>query len=466
MRAHGTPPTVAIVGAGLAGTLTAVQLLRAAPGPLRVLLVERTARFGPGVAYGTPDKRHLLNVPAERMSAFPDDPGHFARWAEARLGPLPAGSYLPRPLYGAYVRSVLGEAERSAARGRAIERVEGEGVDARVEPGGVRLQLADGRTEVCDQVVLALGSPRCPRPDFLPDDPRVVLDPWAPGALDEPPATTLVLGAGLTAVDVALSACDTSPAARVVSVSRRGRLPFAHLPGLRDPAPPPALPPGPLTVETLELLLTEHIAAMRDRGHDWRDVVDGLRPHVSELWARMDETERRRFLEHRHRAWEVRRHRMAPDVAWRLAALCSQDRFATHAGTAVGARADRDALAVHLGKGAQPLRAGRVVVCTGLMMDVTRTTDPLLRTLLASGRAVPDPLGLGLRTGPDGALLDDDGRPSRRLFTLGALRRGDLWESTAAGEIRAQAHALAARLAPSLHQHGRMVPASGSRAVA
>jgi uncharacterized NAD(P)/FAD-binding protein YdhS len=205
---------------------------------------------------------------------------------------------------------------------------------------------------------------------------------------------------------------------------------------------------------------------MWDRGYDWRDVVDGLRPHVPELWARMDDTERRRFLEHRHRAWEVRRHRMAPDVAWQLAALCSQDRFATHAGTAVGARADRDALAVDLGKGGRPLRAGRVVVCTGLMMDITRTTDPLLRTLLSCGRAVPDPNGLGVRTAPDGALLDDGGRPSRRLFTLGALRRGDLWESTAAGEIRAQARALAERLATSLDRHQPTVPAIDSRAVA
>ena len=45
--------TVAIIGAGFTGTMVAVNLLRMAEGPTRILLVERSGRFSAGVAYGT-----------------------------------------------------------------------------------------------------------------------------------------------------------------------------------------------------------------------------------------------------------------------------------------------------------------------------------------------------------------------------------------------------------------------------
>jgi len=77
---------IAIIGGGASGTLLAVSLLRRARAPLRVLLVEKTGRVGPGLAYSTERPSHLLNVPAARMSAFPEDPEHFLRWAR-RGGP-------------------------------------------------------------------------------------------------------------------------------------------------------------------------------------------------------------------------------------------------------------------------------------------------------------------------------------------------------------------------------------------
>ncbi|MDQ2624022.1 MAG: hypothetical protein M3Y20_02555, partial [Actinomycetota bacterium] len=53
--------------------------------------------------------------------------------------------------------------------------------------------------------------------------------------------------------------------------------------------------------------------------------------------------------------------------------------------------------------------------------------------------------GMGLRT-IDGRLLDPDGRLGAPVWTLGALRRGELWESTSVPEIRAQARGLASEL--------------------
>ena len=93
---------VAIVGGGAAGVLTAAHLRRVRP-DAQITLIDSSGRPGTGAAYGTGDPVHLLNVPAHRMSAWPDDPDHFCRWlndhavtapegfAPARLRPLPAG---------------------------------------------------------------------------------------------------------------------------------------------------------------------------------------------------------------------------------------------------------------------------------------------------------------------------------------------------------------------------------------
>jgi uncharacterized NAD(P)/FAD-binding protein YdhS len=229
---------VGIVGCGLAGTLTAVHLLRHAERPLEVVPLDRSGQFGPGIACSTRSEQHLLNQPAARMSAFSDAPGHFRSWAERHLGHSDPGAFLPRRLSGAYLRSLLDEAVRRRAPGTLLHRVHGELVELEPRGGCAVLRLADGREIMCDRAVLARGPLPAPRPAALPIDPRVIGDPWAPGALSPPPpgVTVLLTGTGLTAVDVALSICGS---ARVAAVSHRGMLPFAHLPGLREPAPAP-----------------------------------------------------------------------------------------------------------------------------------------------------------------------------------------------------------------------------------
>lgn len=472
--------TVVVVGAGCAGTLTAVDLMRRPGGPLRVVLVERDDAFGRGVAYSTADDGHLLNVAAERMSAFPDEPGHFAAWAAERLGPLPTGAYLPRRLYGDYLCDLLATAERDAPRGRCIERVRGEAVDvvprgtASVSPGAAAARracrpaasgvgasgvgaagagargaatvvLADGRRIVADAVVLALGALPPAAPVGLPDDPRVVGTPWAPGALEgaAPGSTTLLVGSGLTAVDVALTCCGGDERSRVIAISRNGCLPYEQLPGLRTPVVPQVGPPSPevATVARLEQWLKVHVARARRGGADWRDALDGVRPHAQTLWRSLPEAEQLRFLRERSRAWELRRHRMAPEIGERVRGLVRDGRLLVRAGRALGVRAlprTVELLVDDCGE-VRTLRADRVVVCAGAGVDVANAGVPLLDALLSRGLVVSDAHGLGLRADADGAVIGRDGAARPWFHLLGPLRRGELWETTAVGEIRVQA---------------------------
>lgn len=446
-------PVVGVVGGGLAGALVAIHLLRVARARLRIVVVERRPEIGRGIAYSTSDPAHLLNVPIERMSSLCDDPMHLTRWAEARLGRRPApGAYLPRQLYGEYIGAALAEYDRPAA-GRTVEHVRDEVVDLRSGAAGAELVLGSGGVIACDQVVLALGNLPSPPPGWLIEHPRVVADPWADGALEPTAETTLVVGTGLTAVDVTTSLCPPGTAGRVVAVSTSGQLPFAHLPGRREASPPPSLPEGPIALRALVELVAGHVDRMQAEGYDWRDALDGMRPRIPELWRRLSLDDRRRFVAEYARVWEVRRHRMAPAAAARIRELRGAGRLRLVAGRVVAARPLRDAIEVELTARdgtRSTLVADRVVACTGPCTKVGTTPDPLVRRLLSRGLASPDALGLGLRCGPRAELLDAAGRPLARVRVIGPPLRGELWETTAVAEIRRQAEQLASELSATL----------------
>ena len=111
-RGGNLPPVdIAIIGAGFSGTMLAAQLARAG-GP-RIALIERRDEPARGTAYATDHANHLLNVRAARMSAWPDDPGHFARWLVAR-GLGGPHDFAPRRSYGVYLEEQLAAAKAEA----------------------------------------------------------------------------------------------------------------------------------------------------------------------------------------------------------------------------------------------------------------------------------------------------------------------------------------------------------------
>ena len=183
----------------------AAQLLRQARRPQRILLFERMSEVGRGVAYGTDFSGHLLNVPAGRMSAFVAEPGHFLGWVEARVGQpgfpaaVAAGDYVPRRVYGNYLRAVLTEARAAAAPGVVLEEIKAEVVDAEPGDGIVRLRCGGGQYFSANQVVLAIGNlpGEYPIRGSLPiyNSQSYVHVPWRPGALEGIPREACTVAA-------------------------------------------------------------------------------------------------------------------------------------------------------------------------------------------------------------------------------------------------------------------------------
>ncbi len=413
--------TVGVVGGGASGVLSAIHLLRDAPVPVRVVLIEPRAELGRGIAFGTDDPNHLLNVRAGSLSALPDEPDHFARWAQRRFG---SGhqSFLPRAWYGEYLRSLL----------EPVEHVPAQAIDISPRGGRAEITLSDRTRRSFDRVVLAPGSspPAWPHPLGGPE-PVWIDDPWQPEGLARlsPDDPVLLLGTGLTAVDTALS-LHAAGHRQIVATSRHGFLPAAHP---DHPFPPFEIAP-PLRPSARALL--EWARSMADETGDWRPVVDALRSHTDGLWGAMDQTECRRLLRHVHRRWEVLRHRMAPSASRRIEAMTIAGELTVIPGGVQAARAIPGGISAVVGD--RQMRFGAVVNCTGPGTDVRRSNHPLVKRLLARRVVRPGPLGLGLDTDSAGCLRSTDGV----LWLVGPLRRGQQWETTAIPDIRVQAAAL------------------------
>jgi uncharacterized NAD(P)/FAD-binding protein YdhS len=443
------PPTVAIIGAGASGTLAAIHLLRRARQPFEVVLFDRLSAPGHGIAYGSEVEAHLLNVRAGNMSGLPDEPRHFVDWLhQADVGDewrvaVPT-DFVPRQLYARYLEATLRAAQASATSGVRLT-VRQEEVTA-LAPDQRTLALDGGATLTADRSVLALGN-FLPQPLLgyqAPSDSGVYDDPWAAASLDglDPASPVLLVGTGLTMIDVVVSlVLERRHTGPISAVSRRGLLPRVHGgPGGYTRA----WVESELPSDTLGLLrrVRQEVGVAAEAGHDWRGVVDSLRPVTQALWQRASAGERERFLRHVQPYWDTHRHRIAPRIGRVVAEVQATGQLSVRAGRVTriepgptGVRVD---VAARRG-GHWSTDVARVINCTGPAVNVNRLNDPLVASLLAGGLVRPDALNLGLATTAEGRLVDASGSPTERLFTLGPMRRGELWETTAVPDIRAQA---------------------------
>jgi uncharacterized NAD(P)/FAD-binding protein YdhS len=197
-------------------------------------------------------------------------------------------------------------------------------------------------------------------------------------------------------------------------------------------------------------------------------MVDALRPHTPGLWQRLSLPDKRLFLRHVARYWEVHRHRVPPATAQKIDQLRSAGRLSVQRGRIIAVAEKPSGLCVRIARDGQvtEVPAGWLINATGPAADITRTTDPLLRGLLDSGQARPDPLRLGIEVDAGGTLLDASGTPSGIIFVLGPPLRGQLYETTAIPEIRDQAATLAGRLLAAARGQAAPLAAPGPAGVA
>jgi uncharacterized NAD(P)/FAD-binding protein YdhS len=442
-----SPFGTVIVGGGAAGVLVAIRLLGDPRCTSPLAIIEPDAQLARGAAYSTERPEHLLNVVASRMSAFAEQPDHFVRFraaeADGEAGEL-ADSFARRRDYGRYLRHTL-----DSLPGSGPVHLRDRCVDVERTEAGFLVRLASGTSIAASQVVLAIGNAPRPLPGYLQHPGLRLAEAWDHDAVRGigSDAAVCILGSGLSMVDAVLSLAAAGHRGPIHVLSRHGLMPLPHAAS------------GPqhgqdvddllaLGVRQRWRVLRRRIATAVAAGEPWQWSFDRLRHHGQALWQSLDERQRRRFLRHAVRYWDIHRHRIAPEVATTLDRLRASGQLQAFAGRvqAISANpaggsdihfrprhADRE----------RTIQADWVVNATGVETNIDLRPGALLQALRERGLVIPGPLGLGVASSGCGRVINRRGQAERGLYVLGALRIGDLWESIAIPELREQARQIA-----------------------
>jgi uncharacterized NAD(P)/FAD-binding protein YdhS len=434
---------IVIIGGGVSGALTAYHLRRLDQ-TIRIIVIDPRPQLGLGLAYSTPSLLHLLNVPAGKISALPDQPDHFLKWLRLNFDPnADEETFAPRAIFGRYIQSLLEQTPD-------IQFIRATAIDCQIRATTADITLDNGQQITADRIVLATGN-------FDPAPLRGVSqtclqngtyrhNAWDPNTYAnlDPLSPVTLIGTGLTAVDVLLRLRELNHRGTITALSRHAVFPHRHQPHPTLPTPviPRDTPPTCLAY-------ARQLKSAIQSGIDWRSAIDSLRATTNDLWLALPLAEQKRFRRHLQRRWDVVRHRMAPTIADVIDAERAAGTLHVLHGqlVAVDPAAEGHARVTLTGPhGRDHFTTARVINCTGPNMNYQTVGAPLLDNLFAQGAITPGPLGGGLRCDQNGAAIDAKNHPSTILFALGPARLGTLLESIAVPELRQQAVALATLL--------------------
>jgi len=447
------PLRLALCGGGASAVLLLTALRSRFRGKIDVIVMEPRAQLGLGLAYSTQCPQHVLNTRAGNMSAN-DNPDDFLQWLRREHPRRPLNwtrnDFAPRQLYGQYLQACLREVRaahnirfrwlRTTADSVIAHQNEWEVVPAQGEP--VR----------ADVVILATGNepPRALGTRAAPQAlPFILDDPWDANSKTDidHDARVLLVGTGLTAIDMVIELLHRGHTGPIYAVSRRGLVPRCH--GVVTTT----LDGCGMTLPTSLRELVRHVRSLIEsdpRGSIWQNFVNELRSVAPTLWARWSVTERRRFLRHVRPFWDVHRHRLAPPVHARIVRAQKRGQLTILRGRIqqIEPLTFEKAVRVKLRQpsGERLLDVAHVINCSGPETNPRRASNHLLQSLISDLLAQPDPLGLGLAVDQESRVIAADGTAHRTMYALGPLSRGSRWEITALAEIREQASAVARKL--------------------
>ncbi|WP_377296276.1 FAD/NAD(P)-binding protein [Rhizobium sp. SGZ-381] len=432
-------PVIAVVGGGFSGAAFALHFVRHYGDAARIVIIEPRSTLGAGLAYSTSDPAHRINVPAGRMSLYPDMPDSFQAFVERskeqdrdRNLLAPDGNPYPRrSVFGDYVAA---EIAPLLASGVVVHHRSTVDSIARIAN---RWHLTDVQAEsiIADVVVISATHPSPAMPSALSavkNHPKLISDVTVAEAL-EPVGrddALLIIGNGLTSADVVASLAQQGHRGPITSISRRGLRSRGHPMSIQDPFGDFTTSPSRKASELLHRIR----AAIREAkalGLTWHPVLDAVRTQGFAIWRALDIPARRRIARLARPFWDAHRFRIAPQVEAVLDDAVSAGRLTILAASLARVEASQSGFRVELRQRQQAttsLDVDAIVVTTGPAHGQILRSQSFLQELAQAGFLTACETGLGLACDLNANALGAEGQPIRDLFIAGPLARGTFGE--------------------------------------
>lgn len=466
---------VVIVGAGLAGTATAIRLLQFAREPVEIVVIERRPDFrNAGIAHHPESNHwhHVFNIQAGRMSIFREDVDDFVDWAnrEADRTGWPRewkdftfveSGPAPRRIYPEYLADRLAHATREALAGVVLVEGDGEVVDIEVHAAHVDvivddLSLAGGETRSgrvplpADHVVLATGLER-KSPLFAADvvgHPAFVPEPYSAAGLERilcarQDDVVAIVGTLLSAYDAATLLLRRGHTGAIHMISRSGltlrTYPPDHRHHVLDLPTPRFFDDGSYGGrDQFARRFTEEweracVAVAREHPEVSPAVVTervfkAWEPHLPGILARVPTTDLRALLDRYGSLLAMLRVGVMPYTADLVnSAVEAGGPVVVTAGRVEGIRGtEAGTLVVTVSGRTTGIEADLVISNFGRESDYERVGTELWRNLLRKGLACPHRrTGRGVEVDDRGRLIGAAGGPSPLITVVGHPREGD-----------------------------------------
>lgn len=465
---------IVIVGGGYTGAAVALQFAKHATRPLDIVIVEPRLDVGLGAAYSTPDPVLRLNVEECLMVLHVDAIDAFPRWLEQSRSRVddPDGEngrgqfYARRGDFGRFMIAEFSSAITSNPSGSTVRHCQDRVVDLAEAGDGFTVSLEHGANLNADMVVVAIGNdkpaPLSALPSAVRAHPRYLADPWTEDALGDVDrdAMVLIVGTGLTAVDVVASLARRGHKGAVTAISRRGLMPRVQgqFPGIeellrRNSVPVPKFIEDhgwPASLSQVVRWLRRDVAAAAARGEPWHDAVDAARDAAKLIWPRLTVAEKRRFFRHLKPFYDSHRFRIAPQIHKIIQDRMDTGQLKVHAARVVGGATLGNRLRIRLRNRHQTDCYSDdfdfVVNCTGPNPDPASSDIELFRRTISSGLLASDETGIGLAVNDRCETLRVNGRRNGHILNLGPMSKGQFAEVVAVPQITLQLAALVRRL--------------------
>ncbi|MDI9347318.1 MAG: FAD/NAD(P)-binding protein [Methylacidiphilales bacterium] len=442
---------IAIIGAGFCGVALCYSLRKKFPNS-SITIYSRSSLIGSGVAYGTNSPFHLLNVPAGRMGMIDGQENDFYLWLCEQGYTYHPEDFVPRKLYGEYLRSYF-------VKTPSLTVVRSNVIAIQTNHESAHIVTDKDDMHQVDLAILALGNFPSKIPQGITNLPwesssNCISDPWHPASQANklltisPSANVLLIGSGLTALDIASLLLDKGIKS-IVAMSRNGVLPQPHR-GLHVIPEVAVSCDSIIRQSSLRLKLHQFrmtLSQVRNNGGDWRDLFIELRKITPELWQSLSIVEQSKFLKKIAPFWETHRHRISPQLHAKITEAIKNKLVTFYKANCISATMINGVIQVSTSSKKIPtIRADCIINCTGPNVDITKEKDPLIEQLVKQGTIIPDSHNLGLQVTNTYRTVNSRGEVNKNLLYLGPLLKAKYYEATAVPELRAHVKQLVSLL--------------------